>query len=101
MNWPTFDELSSLMPLPSGYRYTQLDRAGIAPLIAALKIWHPAIAVGATSCFLREDFYQHRVCLDGAVDKHIFVVQIMFNEELVGMWSVSYTHLTLPTKRIV
>ena len=88
MKWPTIDELATLMPLPHGYRYEQLGHASIAPLIAALRIWHPAIAVGASSCFLREDFYQHRVCLDGAVAKNVMVVQIKFNDALVGMWSV-------------
>ena len=58
MKWPDIDELPTLMPLPNGYRYEPLGRASVAPLIAALKIWHPGIAVGATSCFLREDFYQ-------------------------------------------
>ena len=88
MKWPAIDELPTLMPLPNGYRYEQLDRASVAPLIAALKIWHPAVAVGATSCFLREDFYEDRVFLDGGVDKNILVVQIMFDDVLVGMWSV-------------
>ena len=88
MNWPDIDDLPTLMPLPNGYRYERLGRADVASLITDLKIWHPAIAVGANSCFLREDFYEHRVCLDGEVDKNILVVQIMFNDELVGMWSV-------------
>jgi hypothetical protein len=77
-----------MMPLPDGYRYERLDRAGVAPLIAALRTWHPAIAVGAASCFLREDFYRARVCLDGGGKKNVLVVLIMFGDELVGMWSV-------------
>lgn len=88
MKWVTIEELATLMPLPDGYRYGRLDRANVAALIAALKLWHPAIAVGAASCFLREDFYRARVCLDGGVDKNILVVRIMFDGELVGMWSV-------------
>ncbi len=88
MKWPAIDELSTMMPLPDGYRYERLDHASVAPLIAALKSWHPAIAVGAASGFLREDFYEDRVCLDGAVDKNVMVVRIMFNDALVGMWSV-------------
>ena len=107
MKWPAIEELSTLMPLPDGYRYERLDHANVAPLIAKLKSWHPAIAVGAASCFVREEFYPARVCLDGSGDKNILVVRIMFDDELVGMWSVereldalatvSYTHLTLPT----
>jgi hypothetical protein len=88
MKWPTIDELSVLMPLPRGFRYEQLGRASVAPLIEALKNWHPAIAVGASSCFLREDFYQDRVCLDGEIEKNILVVQIKVGDELGGMWSV-------------
>jgi hypothetical protein len=87
MKWPTIDELSTLMPMPKGYRYERLDRASVVPLIAAQDL-HPAIAVGTASCFLREDFYQNRVCLDGEVEKNILVVQIKFNDELVGMWAV-------------
>lgn len=88
MKWPAIEELSAMMPLPDGYRYEGLDRANVAPLIAALKSWHPAIAVGAASCFVREEFYPARVCLDGGVHKNILVVRIMFKDELVGMWSV-------------
>lgn len=88
MKWPAIDALPALMPLPDGYHYEQLDRAGVAPLIEALKLWHPAIAVGAASCFLREDFYQSKVCLDGAIDKNVLVALIKFDGELVGMWSV-------------
>lgn len=88
MKWPATEELSALMPLPNGYRYERLDRATVAPLVAALKSWHPAIVVGAASCFVREEFYPARVCLDGGLDKNILVVRIMFNDELVGMWSM-------------
>ena len=57
MKWPAIHELPTLMPLPDGYRYERLDRANVAPLIAALKSWHPAIVVGAASSFVREEFY--------------------------------------------
>ena len=88
MKWPTFDELVKLMPLPEGYRWERINRAHVAPLIAALNIWHPDIAVGANSCYLREDFYRNRVCLDGTTEKDIWVVPIRYNDELAGMWSV-------------
>ena len=88
MNWPTVDALATLMPLPTGYRFAQFDRAHIAPLIAAIKEWHPAISVGAASGYLREGFYHDKVCLDGRADKDVLVVLIMFNDELVGVWSV-------------
>ena len=88
MKWPTIDEMVKLVPLPNGYRFAQLDRANIAPLIAAIKVWHPDIAVGVASCYLREDFYHSRVCIEGDDDKDIYVYSIWFDNELVGMWSV-------------
>lgn len=88
MKWPTIDEMVKLVPLPKGYRFAQLDRANIAPLIAAIKVWHPDIAVGIASCYLREDFYHSRVCIEGKDEKDIYVYSIWFNNELVGMWSV-------------
>ena len=88
MKWPTIDEMVKLLPLPTGYRFAQLDRTNIAPLIAAIKVWHPDIAVGIASCYLREDFYHSRVCIKGNDDKDIYVYSIWFYDELVGMWSV-------------
>ena len=87
MKWPSVDELSTLVPLPDGYRIDRFDRASIAPLIAAIREWHPHISVGTASCYLREDFYRNRVCLHGEAERDIFVVLIRFKDELVGMWS--------------
>ena len=87
MNWPAFDALAALVPLPAGYRFEQVGRADIAALIAALSAWHPSISVGVASCYLREDFYRERVCLDGGVDKDVWVARIMFGDEMVGVWS--------------
>ena len=87
MKWPTIDALAAMIPLPAGYHFSQLDRAHIAPLIAAIKEWHPAIWVGTASGYLREDFYHQKVCLDGADDKDILVVPIMYKDELAGVWS--------------
>jgi hypothetical protein len=88
MKWLTIDEVVKLVPLPNGYRFEQLDRANIVPLIAAIKVWHPDIAVGIASCYLREDFYHSRVCIEREDEKDIYVYSIWFNNELVGMWSV-------------
>ncbi len=51
------------------------------------RAWYPSISVGVASCYLREDFYRSRVCLDGELDKDIWVVRIMYNEETIGVWS--------------
>ena len=87
MKWPSANALATLVSLPAGYRFAQLDRAHIAPLIAAIKAWYPDIAVGAASGYLREDFYHSRVCLDGETEKDIWVASIMFHDELVGALS--------------
>jgi RimJ/RimL family protein N-acetyltransferase len=87
MKWPTLDVLASLVPLPAGYRFEQVGRAHVAPLITAIREWHPSISVGVASGYLREDFYRSRVCLDGDVDRDIWAVRIMFGEEMIGVWS--------------
>lgn len=87
MRWPVIQALSLLAPLPEGYRYGRLDRAHVAPLIAALKEWYPDIAVGAMSCYLRPDFYEERVALDGDLDRDVYATRILFNDEMVGFWS--------------
>jgi len=88
MNWPAAEEIPTLMPMPDGYRLEQLDRAGIGPLIAAIKLWHPHIAVGVASGYLRDEFYSSRVFLAAETERDIFVAVIRCGDELVGMWSV-------------
>lgn len=87
MKWPTTSELSRLVPLPEGYDFAELDRAMIPALIAAIRVWHPAISTGVASCYLREDFYHRRVVLDGENDRDIVVVPFTFAGQLAGVWS--------------
>ena len=87
MKWPTIERMSAMAPLPDGYRYERLKRSGIAALIEAIKVWHPDIAVGGGSCYLREDFYTDKVFLDGEVQKDILVGLFMCGDDLAGMWS--------------
>jgi len=87
MQWPTIDALSAMAPLPDGYRYEMLARQGIPALIAAIRLWHPDIAVGGASCYLQEDFFNNEVSLHGEAGKDIFVGVFMHGDELVGMWS--------------
>jgi RimJ/RimL family protein N-acetyltransferase len=87
VKWPVIQALSALAPLPPGYRYGRLDRVHVASLIAALREWHPDLAVGAMSCYLREDFYLERVGLDGDLDKDVYAARILFDDEMVGFWS--------------
>ncbi|HKB60354.1 MAG TPA: hypothetical protein VKC56_09970 [Gallionellaceae bacterium] len=86
MKWRTIEALTALAPLPAGYRYEKLHRAHIAPVIAALGKWRPEISAGASSCYLREEFYRDRVCLEGEADRDIFAVRIMFAGEMAGFW---------------
>ena len=88
MKWPAIDELPTLVPLPQGYSFERPSRANIAALIEAIKVWHPDIAVGVASCYLREDFYHNRVFLDGEAQKDVWVVLFKFNDEVVGVWSL-------------
>ncbi len=87
MKWPTVRELSALVPLPEGYRFAELNRAMIPSLIAAIRVWYPAISVGVASCYLREDFYVKRVVLDGQDDRDVLVVPFTFDGQLAGVWS--------------
>jgi hypothetical protein len=87
VRWPSIQAMATLAPLPAGYRYGRLDRGHVPALIAALGAWYPEISVGASSCYLREDFYHERVALDGDIDKDVYATTIMFGDEMVGFWS--------------
>ena len=39
-------------------------------LIEGIRQWHPDIAVGGGSCYLREDFYATSVCLGASARSH-------------------------------
>lgn len=87
MEWPTIAQISTLAPLPDGYRYEKLSAADVLPLIAGIRRWHPDIAVGGGSCYLREAFYSASVCLGDETHKDVFVCVFKRADELVGMWS--------------
>ncbi len=88
MNWIGIDEISTRVPIPSGYRIEQLKRSDIAELVGSLKGWYPDITVGAVSCYLREDFYADRVFLAGEPEKDVIVVLARRDQELAGMLSL-------------
>ncbi len=87
MRWPTSDKLRSLVQLPDGYKFERLERAHVAPLIAAIRVWHPDITVGVNSGYLREEYYLNRVYFEGESERDILVVPISFKGELIGIWS--------------
>jgi len=87
MEWPTIAQISALAPLPDGYRYEKLLRTDVPALISGIRRWHPDIAVGGGSCYLREAFYDASVCLDDDTRNDVFVGVFKRGDELVGMWS--------------
>ncbi|MCL4690810.1 MAG: hypothetical protein KJ007_19835 [Burkholderiales bacterium] len=87
MKWPVIQALSMLAPLPDGYRYGRLDREHVPAVIAALQAWYPQIAVGGSSCYLREDFYRERVALGDDLDRDVYAARILSGDEMVGFWS--------------
>ena len=87
MNWLPLDRFRTLIPLLPAMRVEAMQSAHILAVIAALGRWYPDVAYGSHSGYLREAFYRHRVCLDGAADKDIQVFTIWVGDELVGLWS--------------
>jgi len=55
--------------------------------MSSIKAWHPGIAVGVNSCYLRDKFYLKRVSLDGDLDPDVIVVRILHGDNLIGFWS--------------
>jgi hypothetical protein len=88
MQWPTAGELGALIGLPEGYRFEFLRRADVHSLAAALGRWHPDIAIGGASCYLREAFYADQVYFEGGPDRDVMVVVFVQGQDLVGMWSL-------------
>lgn len=87
MKWPAIDQLAAMAPLPDGYRYEWLTRSQIPALITCIERWHPDIAVGGGSCYLREDFYNDHVHLESDAEKKIIVGLFKHGDEFAGMWS--------------
>lgn len=103
MKWPSIDQLSAMTTLPEGYRHDWLKRSEIPALIACVARWHPDIAVGGGSCYLREDFYNDHVFLENEGEKNIIVGLFKHADELAGMWSLEQEPhaLTLYSRLII
>jgi hypothetical protein len=87
VQWPTIEEITVMTSLPGGYRFEFLKRAGIGPLIEAIREWFPSVSVGAASCYLTEQFYLDKVLMDGETDRDVIAILIKKADELVGMGS--------------
>ena len=87
MNWPSDEDLSAMLVLPEGYRGERLRRSEIPALVAAIAVWHPDIAVGAASCYLREEFFADKAFVDGETGKDLLVIVIKHGDEFAGFGS--------------
>ena len=87
MKWPTIEQFSAMCSLPPRFRIEALKRADVPALIEAIQQWHPDIAVGGGSCYLREDYYDQYVSLNGETEKPVIVCLFRHDDELAGMWS--------------
>jgi GNAT superfamily N-acetyltransferase len=87
VNWLPWEESLALVELPPGYSVQAMRREHIGAAMAVLQQWYPDISFGVNSCFLREEFYRERVCLDGAIDKDVIVLTVWHGDVLVGMWA--------------
>lgn len=87
MKWFTIEQLSAMVSLPEGFHLELLKRSDVPALIEAIGSWHPDIAVGGASCYLRENFYAENVSLKDGQEKNIIVVLFRRGDEMVGMWS--------------
>lgn len=90
MRWPSIEEISALVPLPSGYSLRQFRAAQVSDFAANIQEWYPDISVGAGSCYLREDFYREKVFLHGETEKDVMVLLIVFGGEMVGLFSFEH-----------
>jgi hypothetical protein len=87
IRWPTAEMVQSVCPAAPGYHYEVISRESVSELISALRKWQPDWNVGAASVYVREDYYQSHVYLEGGTQKDIFVLLIRHGDELVGMFS--------------
>lgn len=87
MKWPTVEQMSAMTPLPDGFRFELLKRSDIPALIEAIGRWHPDIAVGGGSCYLRASFYTEHVYFEDGAERNILVAVFRHGDEMAGMWS--------------
>ena len=87
MKWPTVEQIAAMVTLPPGFRLEFLRPADVPELIDHVARWHPDIAIGGGSCYLREKFYADEVQFDGGPDRNVLVALFRHGDEMAGMWS--------------
>jgi GNAT superfamily N-acetyltransferase len=87
MEWPSDEAISGMLQLPEGYRGERLKRSEIPLLVANIAAWHPDIAVGTASCYLRDGFFLDKAFLEQANEKDLIVIVIKCGDEMAGFGS--------------
>lgn len=95
MQWPRIQDLSTTLPIPSGYRFEQLRRSDIPELTSSFRSWFPDLAVGAESCWHREEFYDREVSLEGEAETDIVVFVVRSERDLAAMIALERREDTL------
>lgn len=88
LTWPTVTQLAASVQAPPGYDYALPTAADVPRLARAVAGWFPGLAAGNAGCFLRENFYNGQVCLDGCTEGDYFVLLLRRKQEWVGMLAV-------------
>jgi hypothetical protein len=73
--------------LPAGYHYEACTSQTVPELITALEVWYPGITTGNASCYLRPEFYAHKVCGDDVRQIDNAVILFRRGGELAGMFA--------------
>jgi hypothetical protein len=87
MKWPTIEQISAMTSLPEGFRFEYLRRQDVPELIASIGRWHPDIAIGGGSCYLRQGFYDEQVQFADGRERNVLVALFRRGDEMAGMWS--------------
>ena len=87
MDWPTAEALTAMCPLEDGYSFEVLSSGSISEIVRALATWEPSWQIGAASAYLRREFYETSVALQGETPRDVFVLLIRHETRLAGMLS--------------
>jgi len=86
MDWSGATTILNEIKAPAGYTLAQMSRENVLPTVDALRRWYPEILVGAESCHLTADFYNHHTLLRGTSDdRPVFPIVAKHDEAIVGM----------------
>ena len=81
MDWPSVEEIESIVRMPRGYRLELLNPDDVNHFIESLTEWYPDIQAGCESRFLRIDFYKTTLLPFGVPPRKRFFLPIVFRHE--------------------